>query len=75
MLWALMKHTFYIMNPSFKECKVSGKIYEVQFGHHMKSLQHSNLSIDSIYSKLHQIFQVVSNIKYAYRDTHTQCLI
>jgi hypothetical protein len=30
------------MNKSFEECKVSGKICKVQFGHHAKSLQHSN---------------------------------
>jgi hypothetical protein len=57
-----MKHAFYVMNQSFEECKVSGKKYKVQFGHHVESLQHSNLSADSIYGKLHQICQVVSNI-------------
>jgi hypothetical protein len=70
MLWALMKHAFYVMNQFFEECNVSGKIYRVQFGHHVKSLQHSNLSTDSIYSKLHQICQVLSNINML-TDTHT----
>jgi len=79
MLWALMKHAFYVINQSFEEFKVAGKIYEVQLGHHVKSLQHSNLSTDPIYSKLHQICQVVSNIiclqTYTHTHTHTQCLI
>jgi len=61
MLWALMKHAFYVMNQSFEESRVFGKMYKVQFGHNVKSHQHSNLSIDSIYSKLNQICQVVSN--------------
>ena len=30
------------MNKSFEECKVSGNINKVQFGHHVKSFQHSN---------------------------------
>jgi hypothetical protein len=38
MLWALMKHAFYAMNQSSEECKVSGKIYKVPFGHHVESL-------------------------------------
>lgn len=70
MLWALMKHAFYVMNQSFEECRVSGKMYKVQSGHNVKSLQHSNFSIDSIYSKLHQICQVVSNINML-TDTHS----
>jgi hypothetical protein len=72
MPWALMKLAFYVMNQSSEECRVSGKIYKVQYGYHVKSLQHSNLSIDSIYSKLHQICQVVSNINMiAHTHTHT----
>lgn len=70
MLRALMKHAFYVKNQSVEERKAFGKIYEVQFGHHVKSFQHSNLSTDSIYSKLHQICQVVSNIN-MFTDTHT----
>jgi hypothetical protein len=72
MLWALMKHELYVINQSFEECKVSGKLYKVQFGHHVESFQYSNLSTDSIYSTLHQIRQVVSNINMlAERHTHS----
>jgi hypothetical protein len=74
MLWALIKHAFYAMNQPSEECKVSGKIYKVPFGHHVESLQHSNVSIDSIYSKLNQICQVVSNSNIL-TQRHTQCLV
>jgi hypothetical protein len=68
-----MRPAFYVINQSLGECKVFGKFYEVQFGHHVKSLQHSNLSIVLTIPSFVKICQVTSIIN-MHTDRHIDTL-